>query len=451
MNIEFGFARRNINPERSCSLAGYFNERIWDKILDDLEVRAFTLKYESNYFSIVQFDLVTVTQALADAIYKKIEKSDIFAKESMIITATHTHTAPEIRKNKPGFDAEYQKIIVDRAIEALNHSVANLQQGDVFIGKAQESRFAFNRRYWMKNGSVVTNPPKGSSDIDKPEGEVDLEIPVLKIQNKAGNIKFIMANIVNHADTIGGNSVSADWPGFLIKEMEKNLGHDSMFMPLIGCAGNINHFDINKPSSQASYQEAEQIGMGYASTIKKELENMEELQIPCMKAANAYIEVRSREITEEEIVEAQNTLKKYHNVLDAEKGGELTSLDLAKKTPEALKYFARHLLEAADDKETNIFNLTGLALGNIRIVSLPAEPFVEIGLNIKNEIFPDNFTMVVSHSNGTGNTNKAGGYIPNKWNYGRGGYETTPRSSPFSMETSEKLLKGIRDLKEKLS
>jgi predicted neutral ceramidase superfamily lipid hydrolase len=110
MNIEFGFARRNINPERPCSLAGYFNERIWDKILDDLEVRAFTLKYGNNYFSIVQFDLVSVTQTLTDEIYKRIENSDTFSKESMIITATHTHTAPEIRKNKPGFDPEYEKI-----------------------------------------------------------------------------------------------------------------------------------------------------------------------------------------------------------------------------------------------------------------------------------------------------------------------------------------------------
>jgi hypothetical protein len=54
--------------------------------------------------------------------------------------------------------------------------------------------------------------------------------------------------------------------------------------------------------------------------------------------------------------------------------------------------------------------------------------------------------MVVSHSNGTGAGQVGGGYIPNSWNYGRGGYETTPRSNPFSIAASELLLKGIRSL-----
>lgn len=451
MNIEFGFARRNINPVRPCSLAGYFNERTWNKILDDLEVRVLTLKYGNEYFSIIQFDLVTTTQAFVDAIYDKIEGSNIFSKENMIITATHTHTGPEIRKSKPGFDEEYEKTAVNQAIEALNDSITNLERGKIFTGKAQESRFAFNRRYWMRDGSVLTNPPKCSQDIDRPEGEIDSEIPLVEIINDAGEVRFLMANIVNHTDTIGGNSVSADWTGFLIKEMETSLGDNSMFMPLIGCSGNINHFDIDDPSSQASYQEAERIGMGYASTIKKALGYLEESKISFMKTANTYVEVAPREITKNEITEAKETLEKYNDVLDAEKGGELTSLDLAKKTPAALKCFAKSLLATADDKEKNIFNLTGLAIGDIRIISLPAEPFVEIGLTIKKDIFPNKLTIVVSHSNGLGSLNKCGAYIPNKWNYGRGGYETTPKSNPFSIKTSEKLLKGIRSLKEKLS
>ena len=37
--FEFGFSRRNINPPMKMGLAGYFNTRIWEKVLDDLEVR----------------------------------------------------------------------------------------------------------------------------------------------------------------------------------------------------------------------------------------------------------------------------------------------------------------------------------------------------------------------------------------------------------------------------
>ena len=38
MKIQFGMARRCINPQVPVSLAGYFNIRMWDKVLDDIEV-----------------------------------------------------------------------------------------------------------------------------------------------------------------------------------------------------------------------------------------------------------------------------------------------------------------------------------------------------------------------------------------------------------------------------
>jgi hypothetical protein len=36
--------------------------------------------------------------------------------------------------------------------------------------------------------------------------------------------------------------------------------------------------------------------------------------------------------------------------------------------------------------------------------------------------------------------------MPNVWNYGRGGYETTGRSNPFSHQASVLLLNGYRKM-----
>lgn len=99
--IQFGFGRANINPSMPISLAGYFNIRMWKTILDDLEVRALVLKQEKTITAIVQFDLVTVSQELAEAFYKEISDIQELSPDKMIITATHTHTAPEVRGNKP--------------------------------------------------------------------------------------------------------------------------------------------------------------------------------------------------------------------------------------------------------------------------------------------------------------------------------------------------------------
>jgi len=91
--------------------------------------------------------------------------------------------------------------------------------------------------------------------------------------------------------------------------------------------------------------------------------------------------------------------------------------------------------------EAKEFTLVRIDLGDAVIASAPCEPFVEIGLTIRKGIFGNRIAMVASLANGSGT-----GYIPNCWNYGRGGYETTPRSNPYSVETSELILAAWRKL-----
>ena len=65
-------------------------------------------------------------------------------------------------------------------------------------------------------------------------------------------------------------------------------------------------------------------------------------------------------------------------------------------------------------------------------------------------IFADRICLTAALANGTGSYRNGGGYIPNAWNYGRGGYEDTPRSNPFSMKTAEAVLAGWRTLADEI-
>ncbi|MCX6985316.1 MAG: hypothetical protein NT118_11285, partial [Lentisphaerae bacterium] len=352
-NLLYGLGRRCINPQVPVSLAGYFNIRMWEKVADDIEVRTLVLKQGKKYSAIVQFDLVTASPELLDE---------------------------------------------------------NMNPGELFSGITKDNRFCFNRRYWMKNGAVVTNPGKLNPDISRPEGEVDYEIPLIGIKSK-GRLKVLFANIVNHTDTIGNSEVSSDWAGFFIRKLESKLGNDSMVMPLIGAAGNINHFDVSTSRDQSCYEEAKRIGNGYAETVEKALSEMLPAGNIKMVIKNSELVCGPREIPRAELEEAKLTLEKYKDIPDPGAGGNLTSEDLARKTPAALKYFAKALVAMADNKEPVKFNLVGIFLGNSCIISLPGEPFVEIGLQIRKGIFPQYNTMVVSHSNGTGNPKIGLGYI----------------------------------------
>ena len=73
------------------------------------------------------------------------------------------------------------------------------------------------------------------------------------------------------------------------------------------------------------------------------------------------------------------------------------------------------------------------------LVSLPGEPFTEIGLAIKHDMLAGRPALVAT-------LNQDVAYIPNSANFGRGGYETTARCSPYSMATADHLLATTRTL-----
>lgn len=446
----FGIGRKCLNPEIPITLAGYFSVRMWEKVLDDIEVRALALKSEGKFAFIIQFDLITVSTELYEATIKAFANAGIneVTSSNLIMTATHSHTAPEVRNPKTGSNPNYVNFAAAKAADALRDALSDMQSGgSLEYGITAEHRFMFNRRYWMKSGQVVTNPGKMNPDILTSEGDIDPEIPIIAIRQN-GKIKVLLANIVNHTDTIGGNDVSGDWAGFTIRTMQKELGAGSMVLPLIGCAGNINHFDVKSNCDQTCYAEAERIGVGYAAAISKALNALKPMSSNTFKTVHQTLNIAPRVLEASEIAEAQAVIEQYPDVvIDGVSGADLTSEDLAKRTPFALKFFAAKLLEMKDEKEIRNFLLTGIKFGDDAVIaSLPCEPFVEIGMTIRKAIFGDYLTMAVSHSNGTGSLKFGGGYIPNAWNYGRGGYETTPRSSFTDKKTSEMLINKWREI-----
>ena len=442
MLFQFGTGRESIVPPMKMGLAGYFNTRIWTGVLDPVEVRCAVLKSEKETALIAQFELITVTPELQRAVREIAGKH--LGGCVMIATATHCHTAPELRIGRGGYDAGYVPFAAAAFEKALLQALRSLAEcRSIRSGQAFSMDFCFNRRFWMKDGTVVTNPPKCSPEVIRPEGEIDPEIPLLLLENDRG--KLLFCSISNHADTTGGTEISGDWPARTAHETELRLGPGSMCFPLIGCSGNINHFDIRDPGEQASPEEARRIGTGYARSIAEALKSMRDEPMT-LRCADRELHIGSRELFPEELEEAQEILRKYPAENTADSSAPLTARDFAEKSPKVLRYFAENLLRIAEAKKEFDFEVSAVAVGNAVIVGLPAEPFAEIGLEIRKEIFPGGSAVLCSiMNNGSGS-----GYIPNLWNYRRGGYENTPRSNPFSIHTAAELKETCRKLKDDL-
>lgn len=428
-----GLSREIITPVRGIPLCGYFNPRPNTGIMDDLFIRTALFENNGVISGLVVFDLCFLSVALINKIKAGIKAAGMKFGDNLIFSATHTHTGPYIDDFfGVKADAAYLDFIKDKAVIAVKQAYANLAPAELMSGSVKDNPFAFNRRYWMKNGKVLTNPGKLNPDIVKPEGPVDTEIGVIAIEQD-GIISAIITNIVNHTDTIGGDFVSADWPGRMEKAIQDTLGYDVPVLTLIGCSGNINHFDVSTKRDQGSYAEACRIGAGYAAIVAKALKKLKKLTVKNLAVDSREITIPFRVITENELKNAKAVLAKP---CAASSGGDMTSEGLATGDGPVARFFADQLVEFKKkcSGKSRKFSVVSIKFDDkLALTTLPGEVFTEIGMEIKKR---SPFKQTWPVTLGMGEC----GYVPLAECFKRGGYEILPVVGGGPKESTAELL-----------
>lgn len=418
--MQVGFAKAIITPWRGVPLAGYFNPRPNVGVLDDIHVRCILFKVGRMVTGIVALDVCMLGLELVDDLLLQLKQAGFKHGQRLIFSATHTHTAPytqELFGTAP--DAAYMAMLRAKVVESVLLAERNLAESTLRIGSIKENPEAYNRRYWMRDGGVTTNPGVKNPAIVKPEGPVDREIGVLCVE-QAGRTVAVLANIVNHTDTVGEALVSADWPGRLEREVQGALGHDALVVTLIGCSGNVNQFDVSSDTYQGySYERTCVLGASYAHAVVTAMRRSRRLAVERIKVVSSEFVVPYRVLEADAVKAARATLRKS---VGGSSGADLTSEGLASGAGEVAHFFARQLLEyhkRCSGKERT-FKLLTIAFDTaLAVTTLPGEPFTEIGLRIKRAS-PFKRTWPVALAMG------ACGYIPLPECFARGGYETLP-------------------------
>ncbi len=443
MTIRAGFSREIITPDLGAPLVGYFNPRPNKGVFDELYVRVTLFESAGVISGMVNFDLCVLGQEMLDMLRQRLAAAGVTYGNNLIFTATHTHTGPYVS----GFfgapaDRNYLEELTTMATRAVMRAEANLTPMELVAAKAHGNPWAFNRRYWMKNGRVLTNPGKLNPDIVKTEGAMDDEISVLGLC-KDGRLCSIIVNIVNHTDTIGGDFVSADWPGRMERDIQQALGEDIQVTTVIGCSGNINHFDVKDSFPQTDYAEACRLGKEYAKLVLPLLKKLEPVPADSVTVRSTDFDFRTHTVSDADVAAARETLKRVGNATTTE---NMTSEGLATGDGPVARFFAEEMIRFAETTNgiSRPVSLVQIRLGkDILFAGLPGEPFTEIGLAIK-EASPCKFNFIASLSN------SGGGYIAMPECYAQGGYEILPvtgggpahDTAPRLIEASLALLKA---------
>ncbi|MFC1454174.1 hypothetical protein ACFLQL_03245 [Verrucomicrobiota bacterium] len=394
-----GFARVDISPE-------FFPVRTYlstaDKIVDPLYVRAASFSDGRETVVMVAFDVVILEWEYVRRMREQFASVTGLPERNLLVCATHNHACPAVVE-RPGNPNEpaYIEFMIERGVTAATIAFKDMEPVTVACGSAIESRVSFNRRFIMKNGTVITQPPS-MEDILCNEGVIDPGVEVMAFRRPDGAIKGVLVNFACHAVHLMGQ-LSAGYPGVLCDRLQARYGADFGCVFLNGACGNIHHCDFTD-SEKSKTLTREFVGGILADDVQKILEDLSFAPGGPVAVNEEYVHIRYRDITEME--RNIDNPDWFVNVFPL-----LIKLDFFRWSLAKLK-----ALHAESDGIDAVVQV--IRLGDVRLAAIPAEYFTEFGLKIKEQSPVP--TWVVSLANGWL------GYIPTPEALARkGGHETT--------------------------
>ena len=275
-DLRAGRASVVITPPKGAPMAGYYYVRLNEGTHDDLHSKALVIESGGSKAALVALDLASIPRDIVEDARRLIASSTSIPADHVMISATHSHTGPELGARLKGVDAQtlqlamkYRGSLAGKIAESVRLANADLQLARLRAGIGHESSVSFIRRYRMKDGTVGWNPGKLNPNVVHPMGSIDPDLPVLYFESPDGKPLATYVNFANHLDTVGGMQYSADYPYTIAKVLGEIKGPDMLTIFTIGTAGNINHIDVNTKEPQKGNAEAARIGAILAGDIVK--------------------------------------------------------------------------------------------------------------------------------------------------------------------------------------
>jgi len=362
-----------------------------------------------------------------------IQKSTGIPGGNVMISATHSHTGPLIpdggaRAGAYGGDLEtakrYRAELPRKIAESVRLAKENLAPARAAFGTGREESVSFNRRFFMKDGTVGWNPGKLNPNIVRPAGPIDPELPVVLFESSQGEALATYVNFAMHQDTVGGLEVSADYAGTLSTVLGRVKGSGMITLFTIGAAGNINHVDVKNSAPQKGHGEAARIGTILAGEVVKTYPRLAPLTGSKLYVASRTVSLDAAHLEPGDLERAQAFAKQ----LDA--GATVKFLDTV---------FAFKALDtAARSGKPLQAEVQVIALGDqVAWVGLPGEIFTELGTAIKRSSpFPLTIVAELAHGPVT--------YFPNDAAFDQGNYEVV--TSRAARGSGERLVAAAKAL-----
>lgn len=449
-----GAATSVITPEIGREIIGGFVPFPSKHIHDELHARCLVLDDGTTKIALVVCDLLGIHRVVSDEARRLIQEKSGIARESVMISATHTHSASsalgEARWLIDQQPDEYQHFVAQRIADSVARAVNNLRPAQIAFGAADVPEHLNNRRWHMTAGTVPPNPfggqdlvkmnpPSGSPNLIEPAGPIDPTVSFLAVRGTDGfPISIFAAYSLHYVGGTGPADVSADYYGYFCESLKQLMtAGDAVpldvdrppFVALManGTSGDINNIDFRKPrGAKKPYEQmrfvAEDVAQKvHAATMKLEYRDG-------LTLASRYREptIAWRRPNDEQKKWAADTIA----------AGPKSNSDLS-------FIYAERVTKLASYPETTTIPLHIIRIGDVCLGTMPCEVFCEIGIDFKRRSpFVNSFMVELAHG--------YVGYLPTPRQHLLGGYETWLGTNRLEVTASDKLLDNLIEMAKEL-
>ncbi|MGZ5424273.1 MAG: hypothetical protein ACXW2V_06630 [Candidatus Aminicenantales bacterium] len=372
--LTVGYGERVVTPPLGVDLAGYgfYLDRKAASILDDLKCRAVHLKSGDRSLLLIGCDVIGFTVGDADTIRGRIAAAHGLPREAVLLAATHTHCGPATQP-MPGLgdiDPAYMRRLGALILEAAAEAVSAPRPAEFSYALEAIEPLGYNRR------------KKDFSGID----------PVLKAAIfRTPDRKLYLLSYACHAVVFGRKShVSADWPGAVVREIERT-GHRAVFFQ--GFCGDIDPVLQMNRWGEGTSDDLFDI----ADLVRRRLVRAERYAVPQPEPRLAASEFRidipltvyDKRTTEREAASFEETYSQFP-------GAARFARDWRKRALAAAPVLRQ-------SPEVRSVPVQALAVGGLKLIALPGEFFSQIGLKLQKTEAP---LVPIGYANGNI------GYIP---------------------------------------
>jgi hypothetical protein len=414
--LRAGIAAVDITPPVPFRMSGYFNERLSTGVKDPLKAKAVVFQQGNESAAMVFCDLIGVPLDVSAKARSRASDATGIPQQNIAVTATHSHTGPlfsgSLRKhfheravarvgNDPYEALDYPAILTDKIVAVVVEAKSALQPVQLDAGSAHEDRLSFNRRFFMKDGSVRFNPGPLNPDIVRAAGPIDPQVGIVWLKRPDATHPFAaIVSFALHLDTVGGTEYSADYPKFVEDRLKKSFGPEFTLLFGAGTCGDINHIDVTTRDRRTTEQIGRTLGESVAQSVGGDA--VSAIVEPSLAVRSTKVQAPLQKHSDEEIADARSKMDLIgsRELPFLEQVKACTIMDLELRGADALPL------------EVQVVRLGP----DTALVTLPGEVFVELGLAIK-AASPFKTTLVIELAN------DSPAYIPTKKAFAEGSYE----------------------------